>query len=307
MNGNSQPLSVLSGKLLHKFDQFLEKNLKKLILLAFVIVVAVAAFVILGQLADAKAREAGNALLTAENIDELRKVSSDFPESSAAGSATALLAGQLWDEGKEDEAIQALTELTSGSNQAEVSSHARFALASMLLKKERTDEAKATYEALLADDTAKHLHPLSLIALGDIAKSAGDDDLARDYYNQKIDDYPSYADQGLAVTRLNLVGVDDAQRVSPPPPVTAPESATPEAGISPNISAPTPIQVQPTSTPTPSAAIGVTSSEESTAITDEKPLFETPILSEKIEQQENSEVPNGNTSNTEEDSIQSAE
>ena len=89
-----------------KFDEFMEKNLKILILLALLVVVGVAAFVIMSQLGDAKDREAGNALLAAESPDDYRKVSKDFPKSGAAASAQLLLAGQLWDEGKESDAIE---------------------------------------------------------------------------------------------------------------------------------------------------------------------------------------------------------
>ena len=172
MSEESQPKEsdspVPLGEIEHgpsKFEQFLEKNLKKLIFLALLIVVAVAAFVIFSQLGEAKEREAGNALLAAEDPSSYRKVIADYPDSAAANSAKLLLANQLWDEGKEDEAIETLTSLSSQGDQS-AAAQAQFALAGMQLKKGETEKAKASYEALLTNSDAPFLHPLSLLALG---------------------------------------------------------------------------------------------------------------------------------------------
>lgn len=220
-----------------KFDEFMEKNLKKLILLALLIVIGVAAFVIMSQLADAKDREAGNALLAAESPEDYRKVSKDYPKSGAAASAQLLLAGQLWDEGKEAEAIEALQSLSKNSDHL-AAAQAQFSLAGMQLKQGKTDEAKSNYEAILSNSNAKYLQPMSLVALGDIAEAAGNEEKAKEYFQRKMDDFSQYADQNMAVTRLNLVGVDAPEKVSPPP---APEpAANPNSGISPTFTTPLP-------------------------------------------------------------------
>ena len=226
-----------------KFDQFMEKNLKKVILLALLIVIGVAAFVITSQLAEAKDREAGNALLAAESIDELRKVSTDYPDSGADSSAQLLLAGQLFNSGKEDEAIETLKALAGKDHPT--ADQAKFALAGLQLKKDQTSEAKSNYEAVLANSESKYLHPLTLIALGDIAKAAGEDEKAKEYYQRKLDNFQGYADQNIAVTRLNLVGVDSPEKVSPPP-APKPE-ANANQGISPSFT--TPIPSPPISAP----------------------------------------------------------
>ena len=199
-----------------QFELFMEKNLKKLILLALLIVIGVAAFVITSQLADAKDREAGSALIAADSPDDYRKVSKDYPDSGASASAQLLLAGQLWEEGKEDEAIQTLESLASKEDHL-AAAQAKFTLAGLQLKQGNTAQAQAGYESVLANSEAKYLHPFTLVALGDIAKAAGEDDKAKSYYQRKLDDYPAYADQNITVNRLNLVGVDAPEKVSPPP------------------------------------------------------------------------------------------
>ncbi|MGJ8726460.1 MAG: tetratricopeptide repeat protein [Roseibacillus sp.] len=251
-----------------KFDEFMEKNVKKLILLALLIVIGVAAVVIMSQLADAKQREAGNALLAAESPDDYRKVSADFPDSGAAGSAQLLLAGQLWDEGKESEAIETLQALISKSDNL-AAAQAKFSLAGMLLKQGKTDEAKANYEALLSNSEAKYLQPMSLVALGDIAQAAGDEEKAKEYYQRKLDEFTAYGDQNLAVTRLNLVGVDSPEKVSPPP---APEpAANPNQGIPSSFTTPIPNPSNP-------GAPGITIESPTPAIEVAPAPIETPAV-----------------------------
>ena len=130
-----------------------------------------------------------------------------------------------------------LKSVSSGADDL-TSAQAKFALAGMQLKQGKTDEAKANYEAILSNSDAKYLQPMSLVALGDIAAAAGDDEKAKEYYQRKLDDYGEYADQNIAVTRLNLVGVDAPEKVSPPP---APEPSTnPNEGIPSSFTNPVP-------------------------------------------------------------------
>lgn len=254
-----------------KFDQFMEKNLKKVILLAFLIVIGVAALVITNQLAEAKDREAGNALLSADSPEDYRKVSKDYSGSGAAASAQLLLAGQLFDEGKEAEAIEVLKTLTQSDHSA--AAQAKFALASIQFKQGQTEEAKANYEAILAGSDSKYLHPFSLVALGDIAAAAGEEEKAKEYYQRKVEDYSEYADQNIAVSRLNLVGVDLAEKVPPPPaPTPAPN---PNQGLSPAFTTPlvdpatgAPIPSRPV--PQPAAPVAPPAAEEEAEETEEE-------------------------------------
>ncbi|WP_411847382.1 tetratricopeptide repeat protein [Roseibacillus persicicus] len=286
-----------------KFDQFMEKNMKKLILLALLIVVAVAAFVITSQLKEAKHREAGNALSQAESPADYKKVAADYPGSAASGSAQILMAGQLWEEGKESEAIETLKSLASDSDHP-AAMQAKFSLASILLKQGKVEEAKTSYEAIVADSSAKYLHPLSLIALGDIAKAAGEEEKAKEYYQRKIDDYQEYADQGIAVTRLNLVGVDAPEKVSPPP---APEPTAPgaESGMPSSFTTPiAPPVASPVTPPAPAAPAVETPAEETPAESTppsspegETPTFEAPVDETQKEEESSTSETDGDASN----------
>ena len=244
-NASDTPAPI--GEIEHgpsKFEVFMEKNVKKLILLALLIVIGVAAFVIVSQLGDAKQREAGNALIAAEDPEAYRKVAADYPNSPSASSAKLLLAGQLLDEGKEDEAVKTLKTLADG--EGSTAQQAQFALAGIHLKQGNSDKAKAAYESLLSNSEAKYLHPLSLVALGDIAKAAGEDEKASSYYQRKIDDYKDFALGNLAANRLNLVGVDEATKVPPPPPAPTPQpGALPNTGLSPAFTPPVGLPSEP--------------------------------------------------------------
>lgn len=266
-----------------KLEQFMEKNLKMLILLALLVIIGVAAFVIMSQLGEAKNREAGNALLAAESPEDYRKVAKDFPDSGAAASAQLLLAGQLWEEGKKQEAMETLKSL-AGNSESVAASQASFTLAGFQLKEGQTEEAKSNFESVLADSEAKYLHPLSLVALGDLANAAGELDLAKEYYQRKLDDYPAYADQNIAVTRLNLVGIDKPAKVPPPP---APDPATDaDAGISSSFTNPLPNPNTPTGITPP---IQITPAE--TVETETTPAEEeTPSTPEEVPMESNEEA-----------------
>ena len=273
-NSSDAPPSAAIGEIEHgpsQFEQFLEKNFKKLIALALLIILAVSAFVIMRQLGDAKAREAGNALLAAEDPDALRAVSKDYPDSASGGTAQVLLADQLWHEGKEEEAVQTLESFLSSNNDHPASSQAQFALASIAFKKGETDKARSNYEAVLNNGAAKALHPLALVALGDIAKAAGDEEKARSYYNQKIENYSNYADQNLASTRLSLVGVDAPVKVGPPEPTPTPAPALAPTPLAPVPATPaTPAPEAPEAPEAPITENVPTESEEAAPVLEEK-------------------------------------
>jgi predicted negative regulator of RcsB-dependent stress response len=225
-NPASNPAPI--GEIEHgpsKLELFFEKNLKLLLLGLLLIIVAVAAFVITRQLGTAQAQEAGSALVSAEDPAALRKVTADYPDSAAAVSAQVLLAEQLWNEGKEEEAIKAYKSVISSGGDHPAVSNARFSLATAQHSRGQIEEARKLFEKIVANSEASYLHPFSLIALGDIAKAAGNEEKAESFYNRKIEDYGVYGDQGLALSRLGLLGVDAPEKVSPPP---AEETATPQ-------------------------------------------------------------------------------
>ncbi|MBK1833717.1 tetratricopeptide repeat protein [Roseibacillus ishigakijimensis] len=259
---NATPSPAPLGEIEHgpsKFEQFMEKNLKLVILGALALIIAIAAYVISSQLADAKAQEAGNHLFAANDAQALAKVGQDYPDSAAAFSARLLRADELWQEGKEADAIKALQELSGADHPA--AAQAKFSLASIYQRQGKEAEARSAYEAIVKDSNATYLHPLSLIALGDLAKAAGEDEKAKQYYQRKMDDYPAYPDQGLAVTRLTLVGVDEPLRVQPP--AEAPGETSSDLEISPSFTTPVPA---PTATPAPAVEV----------IPEEAPAEETP-------------------------------
>ena len=132
------------------------------------------------------------------------------------------MAKQLWDEGKEEDAIKTLKDIADKGTTA--SPQAKFNLAGFLLRQEKTDDAKSLYESVLSDSEAKYLHPITLLALGDIAQAAGDEEGARAYYDRKIEDYQGYAIGNKVSDRLNILGVDEATKV--PPAADAPPEPT---------------------------------------------------------------------------------
>ena len=213
-----------------KFEQFLENNLKKLILGALILVLGVAAYIVVTGLKDTKDRSAGEALYSATEIADLRKVIDDFPATPASGSAAIFLASEQWKDGNQEDAINTLNTFLSEYPEHPARGNAQIALGFHLLEQNKEEEAKPHFEAVASETNAKHIAPFALLALGDLAKKAGDEEVARSYYDRALNDYPDNdtTTNNVVNERISLLGVVAPAKIAPPV-EPAPEEVVPPA------------------------------------------------------------------------------
>ena len=238
-----------------KFEQFLDKNQKKLIIGILVLIAAVSAMIVIRGMQETEDHSAGEALSAASesgsesyDLAALRDVIDSFPTSPASGSAALLLANEQWKDNRRDESIETLRDfLTKEPNHAGVPS-AQIALGLHLLEQDKAGEATTVLQELIDGPTGAHLAPFALITLGDLAKKSGDNDAAKARYQQARDNYPDNSPSMLqfANQRIALLGVDPPVKIDPPavpePTPTPTPSPTPVGppGLFPELSNPAP-------------------------------------------------------------------
>jgi len=125
-----------------KFDQFLEKNQKLLAVVAAVLVLLVAGFIVMRGLGESKRLEASGALAQADDVAKYQDVASTYSGSSTGGTAMVLAANAQWEEGKKEEAITTFKSYLSDYPDHPAYGATLINLSGKLLNSEKYDEAK---------------------------------------------------------------------------------------------------------------------------------------------------------------------
>jgi len=204
-----------------KLDQFLDNHQTKIIILAILLGIGVVAYVIYDGLAQAKANDAGAALLSSQQSDDYEEVIKTWPESNAAASARLLLADIQWSESKDD-SITTLEEFIASYPEHPSIGTAKTSLGLRLLDQGNTDQARDILAEVAENDTYSYIAPMAAIALGDISKAAGDTKKAAEWYEKAQLDEAGYGNafQSLASARLALVNAKPPQKIKPTLPKT---------------------------------------------------------------------------------------
>lgn len=240
-----------------KFEQFLEDNLKKIILAAFLLVLGVAGYIVVSGMETAKDTSAGEALQAASDIAAYRDVIENFPATPAAGSAALFIAEQQWKDGSQEESISTLRSFISDSPDHPAVGNARLSLASHLIAQEKAEEAKPLLEEIAKDPKSKHIAAFALLTLGDLAAQEGHEDSARTHYESALNDFPDSnpSTNSLATRRLSLLGVESPAKISAPAvdPDTSPATETAPPADTPLFPPITPAEGTETEAEAPSA------------------------------------------------------
>lgn len=199
-----------------KLDQFLDNHQTKLVIAAIFIAIGVVAYVIYDGLAQAEANDAGAALLVAQKPADYQEIINTWPETNAAASAQLLLAQAQWPESQPD-SIASLETFISDHPQHPSIGTAKTSLGLCLLDQGKTEQATEILTEVAENSTYAYIAPMACIALGDIAKDAGQKDEATQWYEkaQQSTDGQGNAFQGLASARLLLVNAEPPARVKP--------------------------------------------------------------------------------------------
>ncbi|MDA0768543.1 MAG: tetratricopeptide repeat protein, partial [Verrucomicrobia bacterium] len=170
---NPAPLGEITHGPSH-FEQFLDKNQMKLILVILAIAVALSAYIVVTELKKDEDHSAGEALSGAysaegESYDlaALRDVMESFKNSPSAGSAELLLAQEQWDAQNREESVQTLRDFLANNPEHAARPNALIALANRLLVLEKKDEAIKNFQDVIDHPNGRYLAPFALLTLGD--------------------------------------------------------------------------------------------------------------------------------------------
>lgn len=217
------------------FEQFLDRNQKNIIVLAILLALGVAAYVIYDGIQKSRQETAGAALNKAEDLAALQAVISEHADTTAARSAMVLLADRQWNEGQQDAAIETLRKFISANPEHPALPSAKASLGSKLMSQGKAPEASDTLQSLVDDPNARFVAPYALITLGDIAKVAGDIEKAEASYNRVKTDFSDSSFAETATRRIATLKAKAPVEIAPPPKPEPPATpaADPAAGNAP--------------------------------------------------------------------------
>ena len=220
------------------FEAFLENNQKLIILLAILIVLGTAAYVVMRGVEKSRQETAGSALAQADGTADLKKLIDEHAGTQAAKSAEILLADQQWQEGEQDAAITTLEDFLSNHPKHPAAPTAKASLAAKWLEQGKTTEAVDAFQEIIDNPNARYIAPFALISLGDIAKAGNDTSKAEESYQRVQAEYPESFFVNQANQRLANLKAQAPTIVEPEPAPAPKEETTPEITPSPE-SAPT--------------------------------------------------------------------
>ena len=202
-----------------KFEEFLENNQKLLLVVAVLIALGTAGFVVMQGIEKGKQEAASAGMIDAMNADELKKVIDEHAGTQASKSAQLLLADNQWSMGEKDASIATLQGFLADEASHPAAPTAKASLASKLMVQGRSDEAKPLLQDLVDDAGSRYLGAFALISLGDIAAAAGDTDQAKSSYERVISDYSDSDFTGTANSRIRDLGAVAPTEVAAPEPL----------------------------------------------------------------------------------------
>lgn len=207
------------------FEQFLDNNQKLIAVSAIAIALGIGGFMVYRTIEKDKAASAGAAYSSAKDIAELEKVKIDYAGTPSAVTAALAISEKLWSNGQQDEAISTLQEIIEKFPKHPGSAVAQNTLGHRLLAQGKTGDASVAFQAVIDRDDANYLTPTATIALGDIAKKAGDLGKAATLYKSISKDFADSPFANIAAERVKFlhfqapVEVEAAPVVSEPPPL----------------------------------------------------------------------------------------
>ncbi len=197
-------------------EAFLDKHQMKLLVLAVILAIGAAGYVVFKGIKQSGEETAGALLSKAEDISELQSVVKNHEGTEAAFSAKVLLAEKQWEDGQQDDAIATLKAFVESDREHPARPSAEASLASKLWAQGKEDEAGELFQDLSEDADSKHLAPYALISLGDIAMAKGDAEAARKFYEEVESDYPASTYSQEAVSRMLLLKAKAPVEVAAP-------------------------------------------------------------------------------------------
>ena len=212
-----------------KFDVFMEKNQKLLIIVALVAVIAVVTAIVFSGLGNIANQEAGSKLYNAEGEEQLREAIKDAPQNTQATGLYLLSQEQLLTDA--DAACETLKKIISDYPNEAITEQAKLSLALATLKSGNVSEAKQSLENIVADSSTQETKPFAVLALADIARQAGNPERTKELYTQAAEQSKFVRLKTISQDAQNVANVQAPKLVVKE--ITPPESTPSETPTNP--------------------------------------------------------------------------
>lgn len=232
MSANPSESPIPLAEITHgpsKFEAFLDRNQKLLVVVAILIALGTAGFVVYRGIEKSRQETAGAELLAARDMDDLRAVINNHEGTQAAKSASVLLAEAQWSSGQQEDSIATLEAFLAKEPKHPAAPTAKASLAAKWMVQGKNAEAVTLFEELADDPAARHLAPYALICLGDIAMNAADASRAEEAYSRAASEFSTSDYARVASSRLQDLKAKAPVAVAPPAPKEAPGDDIPDS------------------------------------------------------------------------------
>jgi len=213
------------------WEQYLEKNFNKLLLLCAAIVLGLLLYGITQYSSHARAVEAGGAFAAAKTVEDCDLVIQKYSGTLAAGNALLLKADLLWEQNKKDTSVSALRDFVKSYDDHPFLPQTLLALASKLEALGERAEAKPLYERLVSEFATTDAAPLAQLRLGDVLWAEGKEDEAKAIYETLPQRFPgtdsAILNQGEKRAQWIAAKLPTIEVDGPPKPKVETPAATP--------------------------------------------------------------------------------
>jgi len=213
-------------------EQFVENNLKTIILGVSLLAVAAVGVGIARYYSHQAEVEAAQQFTSATSIEDCDKVVAHNPGSVAAGNALILKAQLQWTEGKKESSAETLKTFVKNYSSHPLIAQVQLGLATKQESLGDKAGAKQTLEAVVKNSANTETAPAAQIRLGDLAWADDKQDEAKKTLDGIAKTYPGkmdpFMDQIRQRTEIMAAGLPTKEVDGPPPapkPVTPPPSA----------------------------------------------------------------------------------
>ncbi len=202
---------------------FLDKHQTKIIVLAIILAIGAAAYVVYQGIIQSGEEAAGGLLAKAKDISELQGVVKNHEGTAAAYSAKILLADKQWEDGQQDDAVATLKALLELGTEHPALPSVKASLATKLLAQGKQDEAAKMFRDITEDPETRFLAAYAWISLGDIEAAKGDTDAAKKAYDMVKTEFSDSSFARDADQRALLLKAKVPVEVAAPP-ITVPDT-----------------------------------------------------------------------------------
>ena len=184
---------------------FWDEHKNKIILAVALIVAALVIYAIYEITAQQRDEAAGAMLAQAAKADDYKALIEKYPQSAAAGDAHLLLAKQLRDEKKYDEAAATLRDFSQKNPEHPLAHAGLLSLAETLELQGKTDEAMTTYQQVATKYPDSYSAPIAVLAQANLLKAQGKADEARRAYENFVTQFPDSVFSQEAMREMRLM------------------------------------------------------------------------------------------------------